>query len=62
MMISKTKNSQGEERDVEVASFHEMTEWHTDTDPKPEEKSTILQGFDTMRILKEVTAVCSGNV
>mgnify|MGYP000009114653 FL=1 len=62
MMISKTKNSQGEERYVEVASFHEMTEWHTDMDPKPEEKSTILQGFDMMRILKEVTAVCSGNV
>ena len=39
-----------------------MTEWHTDTDPKPEEKSTIMQGFDMMRILKEVAAVCSDNV
>ena len=62
MMISKTKNTQGEERYVEVASFYEMTEWHTDTDPKSDEKSTILQGFDMMRILKEVGAVCIDNV
>ena len=62
MMISKTKNAQGEERYVEVASFHEMTEWHTDTDPKSDEKSTILQGFDMMWILKEVAAVCIDNV
>ena len=62
MMISKTKNSQGEERYVEVVSFYEMTEWHTDMDPRPEEKSTILQGFNMMRILKEVAAVCIGNV
>lgn len=62
MMICKSKDSQGQERYTEVASFHEMTEWHTDTDPKPEEKSAIMQGFDMMRILKEVTLNCIDNV
>ena len=62
MVICKGKDSQGQERYTEVASFHEMTEWHTDIDPKAEEKSAISQGFDMMRILKEVTSNCIDNV
>ena len=62
MMITKCKDSEGQERYVEVASFREMTEWHTDVDPKSEEKSTIMQGFDMMRILKEVAVVCSADM
>ena len=45
-------------KDAEVysvgASFHEMTEWHTDTEPKETEKSGVRRGFDVMRILKVV--------
>lgn len=39
------------------ASFHEMTEWYTDIEPKETEKletSGVKRGFDVMRILKEV--------
>lgn len=42
------------------ASFHEMTEWYTDIEPKETEKletsetSGVKRGFEVMRILKEV--------
>ena len=45
------------------ASFHEMTEWYTDMEPKETEKletletsetSGVRRGFEVMRILKEV--------
>lgn len=39
------------------ASFHEMTEWYTDTEPKEVETletSCVRRGFEVMRILKEV--------
>ena len=38
-------------------SFHEMTEWYTDTEPKETETSEtsgVRRGFEVMRILKEV--------
>lgn len=35
-------------------SFHEMTEWYTDIEPKETETSGVKRGFDVMRILKEV--------
>ena len=45
------------------ASFHEMTEWYTDIEPKEVEETETLEtsetsgvkrGFEVMRILKEV--------
>lgn len=42
------------------ASFHEMTEWYTDIEPKEtetletSETSGVRRGFEVMRILKEV--------
>lgn len=42
------------------ASFQEMTEWHTDIEPKEaetletSETSGVRRGFEVMRILKEV--------
>ena len=54
MMIVKGKD--GEVYSV-GASFHEMTEWHTDIEPKESETletSGVRRGFEVMRILKEV--------
>ena len=60
MMIVKGKD--GEVYSV-GASFHEMTEWYTDTEPKEvetlekletSETSGVRRGFEVMRILKEV--------
>ena len=60
MMIVKGKD--GEVYSMGV-SFHEMTEWYTDIEPKEtetletsetSEKSGVKRGFDVMRILKEV--------
>ena len=51
MMIVKGKD--GEVYSV-GASFQEMTEWHTDMEPKEAEESGVRRGFEVMRILKEV--------
>ena len=51
MMIVKGKD--GEVYSMGV-SFHEMTEWYTDIEPKEAEESGVRRGFEVMRILKEV--------
>lgn len=51
MMIVKGKD--GEVYSMGV-SFHEMTEWYTDIEPKETETSGVKRGFEVMRILKEV--------
>lgn len=54
MMIVKGKD--GEVYSMGV-SFHEMTEWYTDIEPKETETletSGVRRGFEVMRILKEV--------
>ena len=54
MMIVKGKD--GEVYSM-GASFHEMTEWYTDIEPKEVETletSGVRRGFEVMRILKEV--------